>query len=212
MTPRGVELTVAATASLLFGCLTIVMLSGGMAGFDDAIRTEVHAFSAPWLTACVETVTLSGSFGVLVLVGGIELVALVRAGRRGDAKFVVFVMAGAVVIENVVKFSIHRPRPPPFFGTDPPSFSFPSGHAFFSLCFYGSLAIILSRRGASPVVTWAIAVCLVSAIGATRIYLGVHYPSDVVAGYLLAIAWLSAALAATSGRAPPDLPVAGNAA
>ena len=212
MTSRGMDFALAAAASLLFGCLTIVMLSGGMAGFDGAIRTEVHGFSAPWLTTCAEIVTRLGSLNVLALFGGIELVALMRAGRRGDAKFVVFVMTGAVILENVVKFSVHRPRPPPFFGTDPVSFSFPSGHAFFSLCFYGSLAVILSRSGASRAVTWAVAVCLVCAIGTTRIYLGVHYPSDVVGGYLLAIAWLSAARVATAGRAPPALPVAGTAA
>lgn len=204
MKSRTVELAVAAAASLLFGWLTAVMLSGGMAGFDGAVRMEVHEFAVPWLTTYVEMVTLFGSLSVLAVFGGIELVVLVRAGLRGDARFMLFVMGGAVILENALKFSIRRPRPPPFFGTDPTSYSFPSGHALFSLCFYGSLAVILGRRGASRAVTWAGAMCLVAAIGGTRIYLGVHYPSDVLAGYLLAIAWLSVALASTGDRVSPD--------
>lgn len=166
---------------------------------------KVHEFAAPWLTTCVETVTLFGSLGVLAVFGGIEAVVLVRAGLRGDCKFVLFVMAGAVILENAVKFSIQRPRPPPFFGADPTTYSFPSGHALFSLCFYGALAVILGRGGASRAALWAVTVCLVAAIGGTRIYLGVHYPTDVLAGYLLAIAWLFGSLA-IGGRASTDLP------
>jgi undecaprenyl-diphosphatase len=200
---------IAAAATLLFCCLTAVMLRGGMAEFDSAVRMEVHERAAPWLTTSVETMTLFGSMGVLTVLSVIAVVALVRAGRRGDAKFLFFVMAGAVILENATKFAIRRARPPPFFGTDPTTYSFPSGHAFFSLCFYGAVAVILGRSGASRAVLWVGALCLAAAIGGTRIYLGVHYPSDVLAGYLLAIAWLSVALAAVGSRKPKDLPVGG---
>ena len=205
MRSRKAKLAVAAAAALLFCVLTVVMLSGGMAGLDGAVRVEIHDLSAPWLTICVETVTRFGSVSVLAVLGGIEVAVLMKAGLRRDAKFVLFVMAGAVVLDNAVKFSIRRPRPPPFFGVDPASYSFPSGHALFSLCFYGALAVILSRRGLPRAVLWAMVICLVAAIGGTRIYLGVHYPSDVLAGYLLAIAWLFAASAVTDGRTPTDL-------
>lgn len=209
MMSRMVALTVAAAASLLFCCLTVVMLSGGMAGIDSAVRMEVHALAVPWLTTGVEALTWFGSLSVLVVFSGIELVVLVRLGLRGDARFVLCVMAGAVILENAVKFSIQRLRPPPFFGTNPTSYSFPSGHALFSLCFYGALAVILGRRGAPRAVLWTVVVCLVTAIGGTRIDLGVHYPSDVLAGYLIAIAWLFAAWAAIDVRASTDLPGGG---
>jgi hypothetical protein len=123
-------LAVAAAASLLFCCLMAVMLRGGMAGFDGAVRMEVHELAAPWLTTCVEAMTLFGSLGVLTVLSGIAVVALVRAGRRGDPKFVFFVMAGAVILENATKFSIGRPRPPPFFRTDPTTYSYRSGMRF----------------------------------------------------------------------------------
>jgi undecaprenyl-diphosphatase len=69
------------------------------------------------------------------------------------------------------------------------------------MCFYGALAIILGRSGAPRAVIWTVAACPAAAIGGTRLYLGVHYPSDVLAGYLAAIAWLFAALAVAGGRA-----------
>jgi len=87
-----------------------------------------------------------------------------------------------------LKALVHRPRPQPFFGyPQPNTYSFPSGHALISLCFYLALAEIEGRKRA-----WRLAAVLFAvAIGLTRIYLGVHYPTDVAAGFATAIAWLS---------------------
>ena len=71
---------------------------------------------------------------------------------------------------------------------------FPSGHALFSLCFYGTLAGLLVgrlRRPAARAAVWAAAALLILAIGISRIYLGVHYPTDVIGGYLVAAFWIS---------------------
>lgn len=185
----------AVVAAALFCWLAAVTMHGGLAGFDETVRTNVHALAAPWLTASVETLTWLGAWGVLALFSGVAAAILIRAGRSWDAKLLLVTMAGAVVLENALKFSIQRPRPPPFFGTDPTTYSFPSGHALFSLCFYGALAVVLSRTGAR-VIAWLATVVIVAAIGWTRIYLGVHYPTDVIAGYLVATAWLCTVLAA----------------
>src|SRR6185369_17932911 len=78
------------------------------------------------------------------------------------------------------------------------TYSFPSGHSLFSFCFYGVLAGLLTRRLKSRVarvLIWICAALLVSAIGLSRIYLGVHYPSDVIAGYLAASLWVSTLVA-----------------
>lgn len=198
MTSARLQAAVSAVAAVLFCTLTVAILGGGMAGFDEAVRTWVHGLAAPWLTTTAATVTWLGTSGVLAVLGVIEVGILVRMGRRGDAPFVPLVMAGALVLENALKFSIQRPRPPPFFGTDPTTYSFPSGHALFSLCFYGASAIIFGRTGALRAIIWAFVVLLVAAIGGARVYLGVHYPSDVLGGYLVAIAWLFAVQAVTS--------------
>lgn len=198
------EAATAVVAAALFCWLAAVVVHGGLAGFDETVRTNVHGLTAPWLTASVEALTWLGAWVVLALFSGVAAVALNRAGRRREMKFFLVIMAGAVVLENALKFSIQRPRPPPFFGTDPTTYSFPSGHALFSLCFYGALAVVLNRT-AHRVIAWPAAVVIVAAIGGTRIYLGVHYPTDVIAGFLVAIAWLCTVLAAEAYLAPAGL-------
>jgi len=97
-----------------------------------------------------------------------------------------------------LKYAFHRHRPTPFFVSVPHTYSFPSGHSLFSFCFYGVLAGLLTRRLKSTVarvLIWICAALLISAIGLSRIYLGVHYPSDVIAGYLAASLWVSTLVA-----------------
>jgi membrane-associated phospholipid phosphatase len=103
------------------------------------------------------------------------------------------IVAGAIVLENGFKYAIHRARPEAFFGVVPESFSFPSGHALFSLCFYGTLAGLLVgrlRRPAARAAVWAAAALLILAIFHVSTS-GVHYPSDVIGGYLVAAFWIS---------------------
>jgi undecaprenyl-diphosphatase len=103
-------------------------------------------------------------------------------------------VSGSVVLDTSLKLLFHRVRPEPFFGPLPHSYSFPSGHALSSFCFYGILAGLLDTRIRSLAVRisiWIVAALLVLAIGVSRIYLGVHYPTDVIAGYVAAAVWVS---------------------
>jgi undecaprenyl-diphosphatase len=117
--------------------------------------------------------------------------------RRAMLWMVVTIL-GALVLDLSLKYAFHRHRPTPFFVSVPRTYSFPSGHSLFSFCFYGVLAGLLTRRLKSRlarVLIWAGAALLVAAIGLSRIYLGVHYPSDVIAGYLAASLWVSTLVA-----------------
>ena len=95
---------------------------------------------------------------------------------------------------GVLKLSFHRQRPQPFFDTHlPASYSFPSGHALLSFCLWGAGAALFTadqKKRWVRIAILTIAVVLVVAIGFSRIYLGVHYPSDVLAGYLGALVWI----------------------
>jgi undecaprenyl-diphosphatase len=190
-------LVLAVIAVALFCGLAVAVETNRLAGFDEAIRMEVHTLASPPLTLVAEKITWLGSLGVLALFGVVAVLVLVRARRRDAAVFLMVTMVGALALENGLKFAFQRVRPLPFFGSEPETYSFPSGHALFSLCFYGGLAIVASRSMQSAAIkagTWLATVLLVLAIGGTRIYLGVHYPSDVLGGYLVAIAWLSIVL------------------
>ena len=180
-----------------FCVLTVLMMTDAAVGFDTEVRGWMHGYASPALTKAAFTLTWLGALGVLGVLGAIAAGLLLRAGRRRDALLLVFTMAGALVLENGLKFTLQRARPPPFFGVNPLTYGFPSGHALFSLCFYGMLAVILTRElrfHRLAVAIWGAGLVLVGVIGATRVYLGVHYPSDVVGGYLVAWGWICVAL------------------
>jgi undecaprenyl-diphosphatase len=102
---------------------------------------------------------------------------------------------GGWILNKVLKDSLGRPRPSVVEGVDiVHSLSFPSGHAMTSLIAYGAVAYLVARLEPKPVMrrfTWTLAVVIVLAIGTSRMYLGVHYPSDVLGGYLAGLAWLA---------------------
>jgi len=104
-------------------------------------------------------------------------------------------MVGMAALDITLKLAFHRPRPLAYFGPTPTTYSFPSGHAMGSVCFYGVLAAILAARASGRGAKWGIwmgAVLLIGLIGYSRIYLGVHYPSDVIAGYCAGAVWVGA--------------------
>jgi undecaprenyl-diphosphatase len=104
-----------------------------------------------------------------------------------------FAMSGAVGLNIIMKWIVHRARPEELYAnTMPASYSFPSGHALYSLTFYVTIAMILGRRSQSyqSKAIWSVAVGMFVLIGTSRIFLGVHYGSDVFGGYLIAAIWL----------------------
>lgn len=137
--------------------------------------------------------------GSLIVLGSLVLAAVMILWYRGwrpAAVLLVVTMAGAAVLVEVLKVSIHRARPVPYFGIIAPhSFSYPSGHALFSFAFFATLAALATARIRAlwaRIIIWALAVALIGLIGLSRIYLGVHYPTDVIAGYVTAFIWVMA--------------------
>jgi undecaprenyl-diphosphatase len=196
-------LTCAPACFGLFVWLAITISSGPAGSFDEAIRSAIHRFASPDLTRLAQGISLLGSGAVIASLFIIAFIGIHATGRRRAAIALAVVMAGAVVLENALKFAVHRARPEPFFGTAPETYSFPSGHALFSACFYGAIAWLLSaafRNFGPRAAIWAISLALIAAIGLSRLYLGVHYPTDVIAGYLVAAFWITGLLASPAGR------------
>jgi undecaprenyl-diphosphatase len=188
-------LLIAATALFVFGWLAEEMLEGDTQQFDTFVRTAVHHLATPGLTRLMQVFSFLGSVAAVTTMCLVAICVSLYYRRTRTAAMLAITMLGVAALNVALKFAFHRPRPVAFFGATPSSYSFPSGHALGSLCFYGILAAILAARvrgrGAKFCV-WIAALFLIGMIGFSRIYLGVHYPSDVIAGYCAATVWVGA--------------------
>lgn len=192
-----VSLSVAVLSLFLFAWIADGVAHDRTAGLDLVIRNQVHAYASPPVTSAMIFVSFLGGDG-LTAAAILSVIAFLAFHWRRAALWMVVTILGAVVLDLTLKYAFHRPRPVPFFVPVPYTYSFPSGHSLFSFCFYGVLAGLLAGRMQSRlgrILVWTLAAVLVAAIGLSRIYLGVHYPSDVIAGYLAAALWVSTLLA-----------------
>jgi membrane-associated phospholipid phosphatase len=188
-------LLIAVAALFVLGWLAEEVLEGDTQKFDTFVRTAVHRYATPGLTRLMLGFSFLGSVAVISVLWLVAICVFLYFRRARMAAMLGIAMAGAGVLDVALKLAFHRPRPVPFFGATPSSYSFPSGHAFGSLCFYGMLAAILATRARGRSAKWCIwtgAVFLIGVIGISRIYLGVHYPSDVIAGYCAGAVWVGA--------------------
>lgn len=191
---------VTALALVLFAVLAAAVATGRTLALDNRVRLAVHEHVSPDLAAAMRFLSLFAEPLVLIALSAAAVAALLALGwKRGAAEFAI-VMSSGYLADTVLKLAFHRPRPPAsFFATPmPDSYSFPSGHALFSVCFFGVLAALAARRVRnrwSRAAIWLAAAALALAIGFSRIYLGVHYPSDVLAGYAAGTVWAAAVMA-----------------
>jgi undecaprenyl-diphosphatase len=167
------------------------------ASFDLSVRMQIHQHASPALTRAMIAISFLGGDG-LTIAAIVAFIAFLYFRWWRATLWLGVTIVGALVLDLTLKHAFHRARPAAFFSALPHTYSFPSGHALFSFCFYGVLAGLLMGRIGSPVariLIWLSAAILVAAIGLSRIYLGVHYPSDVIAGYLAATLWVSTLIA-----------------
>lgn len=188
-----IGLLVLAAGGWAFGALAEEVAEGDT-GLDNRIADELHEHATRPLTEFFEAVTTLGNGIVLAGVAAIAAYLLARRRYYAEAVLMVLAYGGAQVLSYSLKLAFRRDRP---FFTDPlatlSTYSFPSGHATVSIAVYGALSLVLVRRltGPARVVCLAAAVLLVSLIGFSRLYLGVHFLSDVLAGFSVGLAWLA---------------------
>ena len=180
---------------VLFSWLADEVLRKHTDRFDDTVRSVIHDYASPGLTALMRFVTNLGDWQV-VMTATLCLFAYLWYRRDHTHILVALVtMMGAGILDASLKLAFHRTRPDPFFIPKPSTYSFPSGHALISLCFYGLVAGTLAHDMDAKwqrALTWSVASLLVVTIGLSRVYLGVHWPSDVIAGYAAALIWMGA--------------------
>jgi undecaprenyl-diphosphatase len=186
-------LLVSAGVIALFAKITEDVVEGESRRFDRAVLLWIDANSPDWLEGPMRAVTALGYYWVVVPLLAIAMIVFYLKGWKLSAALLFVSTAGGIVLTTVLKAVFQRARPELFDSGYTASFySFPSGHATIAVGFYGMLALILAYQIQTPV-RWLVAVgglLLVLLIGFSRLYLGVHYPTDVLAGYLAAPLWV----------------------
>ena len=160
---------------------------------DRAVIWLVHQFATPSADKIMIAVTALGSGAVYAAFAPLALGGLLWRGLRREAISLAICLGGAALLNFLLKNLFERARPDMFKIISVTGYSFPSGHAMVSLCFYGMLAYLLCRhlpRLATQLLVYGLTVVLVTAVGFSRIYLSVHYPSDVLGGYIAGGTWL----------------------
>ncbi len=191
-----------AIAVALFGFLKLAseVAEGDTFAFDKhilrALRTAADV-SVPigptWLKTAMIDFTALGGVAVLTLITALAVGYLVASRKVATAGFVALSVAGGAILSAGIKAVLARPRPElvPHL-VDVTSASFPSGHAMNSSIVYLTLAVLLARaerKREIQVYLIAIAIALALLIGFTRVYLGVHWPTDVLAGWSVGAIW-----------------------
>jgi undecaprenyl-diphosphatase len=183
-----------------FAVLADAMIAGGTQAFDRAILLAMRApadptrpLGPPWLVEGTRDYTALGSVGVLLLVTLMVIGFLLLQGKTRVAVLVVIAVVGGMLLSTALKRGFARPRPALVpHGVPVYSASFPSGHAMLSAVVYLTLAALLARvqpQRRLKVYLLTVAVILTLLVGLSRIYLGVHWPTDVLAGWMVGAAW-----------------------
>jgi membrane-associated phospholipid phosphatase len=165
--------------------------------WDVRFASWLHAHSSDWLVTVFKVVTLAGNSVVLIVVVGALAIVFVRRGRMNDAAVLIAALGGAGVVNALLKLVFQRPRPELAF-VHLETYSFPSGHAAVATATFTTLAFVIACRSGRrrAIAVAATATALIGLVGFSRLYLGVHYLSDVLAGWSFGLAWASLCLIA----------------
>lgn len=209
--PRRLQYFIAGMAAVLlwaFGLVADEVIEGDTVAFDAAVTAffrEGGNLADPWgpmwLEEAMRDVTAMGSFTILGFVLIVAVLFLSLSGKGRTAIFVAFAVIGGTIVSTGLKIVFDRPRPDVEAVTRVFTASFPSGHATVSAVVYLTLGLLLaeatSNRGRQFYFI-GLGVFMTLAVGISRIYIGVHYPTDVIAGWSLGTAWALACWAGYS--------------
>lgn len=199
---KRILLGIPLTAGFLYAFAELAdeMVEGETRGFDTAVllafrdKTDISNPLGPaWLEGVMRDFTALGGFPVLTVITLAVFGFLLLTAKRHAAWMVLFSVTCGALLSHLLKWGFSRPRPDLVpHGTMVFSPSFPSGHAMLSAVVYLTLGALLARTQTEPrvkIYLLAVAAALTTIVGVSRVYLGVHWPTDVLAGWALGSAW-----------------------
>ena len=162
------------------------IMNGDIIGYNFVSRYLIR----DWVTPLMKIITF---FGGPVCLIGITIVLLIVIKRKKVGILIGANLIIVTILNQILKFILQRPRPTEYRIIDESGYSFPSGHSMASMAFYGFLIYLIYKNISNKYLKWSLIVILsllIISIGISRIYLGVHYTSDVLGGFLLSISYL----------------------
>jgi undecaprenyl-diphosphatase len=178
-----------------FGAIALLVTDNKVVQFDKKIISFVQGLETPALTSMMKFFTFIGGGLPVVVVTLIIMFFLYKVlHHRGELILFIGVVIGSVILNETLKLIFHRARPMLHRVIDANGFSFPSGHSMAAFSLYGVVAFLLWRHISTSLgrgMLIVISIIMTITIGVSRIYLGVHYPSDVLGGFLASGSWLA---------------------
>ncbi|WP_239616520.1 phosphatase PAP2 family protein [Cohnella mopanensis] len=181
-----------------FAIIAILIGESNISSFDNKWTTLIQGMENATLTTIMKFLTFIGqglSITVISIMIMIVLYAVLR--YRWELFFFIGVVVGSSLLNVVLKTVFHRSRPTLHRIVDANGYSFPSGHSMAAFTLYGVLCFLLWKHARTSLARTLLIVSgsiMIAAIGVSRIYLGVHYPSDVIGGYLASGTWLAVSI------------------
>ena len=170
------------------------VVTGRADRYDDMIMQSVHTIDNTPMHNVMEAITQLGTHAAIGTAAGLTAIAMLRKGRKQDALTVVISTGGAMAINTILKNVFQRQRPIEMARriTLPNSHSFPSGHSLLSAATYPIVAHHLVQDASLPTqaLVHTLAGLTILSVGFSRVYFGVHFPSDVLGGFAAGFGWL----------------------
>ena len=170
------------------------VVDGDADRYDELVMEAVHRIDNPTTTRAMQVVTQLGSHAAIGTAAGLTALMMFKKGRRHDAWTVIVSTGGAMIINTTLKNIFRRQRPQELARQIklPQSHSFPSGHSLLSAATYPIIAHHLVESQSLPVQAMAhsLAGMIILGVGFSRVYFGVHFPSDVLGGFAAGFGWL----------------------
>lgn len=192
-------IVVTAIAAWLFGEFAERVMSGRTQAVDESILRWISGYHSELIDKAALEVTALGTGTVVLMIVCVSGLFLGITRHRYSALLLLVATGGGLVLNTVLKLFFDRPRPSVFeWGTQAVSSSFPSGHAMSATIVYSTVAYLAARLSSRLWLRWLtmfVAAIIIALIALSRIYLGVHYPSDVLAGAIVGLAWAAFCMA-----------------
>jgi undecaprenyl-diphosphatase len=196
-------IVVAGFGAWVFSELAERVMSGGTQAFDETVLRWAASHHSPTLDAAMLEITTLGNGTEVLMIVCVAALFLTLTKHKYSALLLVVATAGGLLLDMWLKHWFGRPRPHVFvWGAQAFGSSFPSGHAMSATIVYSTVAYLAARLHSRRWARWltmSLALLLIFLICFSRVYLGVHYPSDVLAGVIVGLAWAAFCMATLEG-------------